>query len=174
MRSALRDEEQPGHAREDAQAWKPRGSRGRPQQKQRFAFVLRVHLHWHERSEKQESIIVGCLPPSFVVGGRGVQSRGHCGKALPPPPPMDEQTRVKTWPSRNFVSGRLIFVFAFAFGQCKWTFSGTVERLFCAHWVCHIFWFKLNIRRRMSIATVTLTDPDPFFPSQSPSPLTQC
>ena len=173
MRSALRDEEQPGHAREDAQAWKPRGSRGRPQQKQRFAFVLRVRLHWHEKSEKQESIIVGCVPPSFLVGG-GLRSRGHCGEALPPPPLVDGQTRAKTLPSRNFVSGRLKFVFAFAFGKCKWNFSGTVERLFCGHWVCHIFWSKSNIRRRVSFVSVTLTNLGPFFLSSSPSPLTQC
>ena len=82
-----------------------------------------------QTEERQVSIPVGCIPSAFVVPGvwsqkdrydprdmygpRGewryvaegcmVPERGYGGTTLPPP--MNRQTRVKTLPSRNFVSG---------------------------------------------------------------------
>ena len=56
-----------------------------------------------QTEERQVSIPVGCVPSAFMVLEGMVPERGYGGTTLPPP--MNRQTRVKTLPSRNFVSG---------------------------------------------------------------------
>ena len=67
---------------------------------------------------RQESIPVGCVPPAFAVPG-GMMSLPvwfhviFCGggwvwfrRSKAQPLPYEQQTGVKTLPSRNFVCGR--------------------------------------------------------------------